>query len=274
MSYLHQAIRNARPKKKRSKKLSQNSDSIRAVSDNRIDFAVPDDELKLPEELNPVVHAAISEESDTSERFRLLRIKLRGVAGEDPVGCVGLVSAVAGEGKTTTSLGLAFAGAREANRSVLLIEADMRKPTFEKVFGLPKYDGLCEWLEGTSNQVPVRKFDNGPYVITAGNAMTPPVDSLASVRMTELLDNARREFDFIVVDCPPLAPVADSVILQDVLDGVLFVVRTRWASRDIIRNAYASLKPDRVLGTVLNDYTEIVQRYEPRQYKYYGTMPR
>lgn len=270
MSYLHQAIRNTRPKKKRSKKTPHKSDSIENLSEGEIEFTLPKDELELSDELTPVVRAAVSEDSESSERFRLLRIKLRGVAGEDPVGCVGMVSAVAGEGKTTTSLGLAFAGSREVNRSVLLIEGDMRRPSFEKVFGLPQHDGLGEWLQGTCKDVPVRKFRNGPYVITAGNMSVPPVERLASNQMAELLDNARRVFDFVVVDCPPLAPVADSVILQDFLDGVLFVVRTRWASRDVIRNAYASLKPERVLGTILNDYAEIVQRYELRNYKYYG----
>jgi Mrp family chromosome partitioning ATPase len=176
---------------------------------------------------------------------------------------------VAGEGKTVTAVGLAFSAVKGEGKSVLLVEADVRRASLEGVFKLPTGPGLGEWLTETMEAVPVRKLVDGPYLLTAGHLQTPPVELLGSARMEALLVSARTRFDLVVVDCPPLTPIADSVVLQDLVDGFLFVARARWGPRDSIGRAFANLKPDRVLAALLNDVDAVLPHYDPPAYRHY-----
>jgi capsular exopolysaccharide synthesis family protein len=184
---------------------------------------------------------------------------------------VGFVSATGGEGKTTAALGLAAALARQPDRRVLLIEADLRKPSIDRSLGLERVDGLAEWLETTPASVPLRRLmPQGFCLLSAGRSVTPHPELLGSSRMARLLQAARHAFDHVVVDCPPLAPVADSVVLQDLVDGFLFVVRVRHSPVETIQRALANVKPERVLGIVLNDHREMLRSYYSYGYRYYG----
>jgi len=235
-----------------------------------VEFAVEHEETPMPDDLVPELKAVLSSDSEVGEQLRLLRAKLRSIEKERPCDCIGMVSAVAGEGKTTTAVGLACSVARGAGKRVLLIEADLRKPSFETLFELPAEPGLGEWLAETIEDVPLRKLVEGPCLLTAGHLETPPVELLGSTRMAELIESARVSFDLVVLDCPPLLPIADSVVLQDLVDGFLFVVRQRWGPREAVRRAFANLKPEAVLAVLFNDYKAILPRYEAPAYRNYG----
>jgi Mrp family chromosome partitioning ATPase len=212
---------------------------------------------------SPVQAAVVAPGSDPAEGFRLLRTKVRGIAQEKPFRCVGIVSATPGEGKTTVALGLAAALADAPNRRVLLVESDFRRPTIENYLGLPRTEGLSEWLGGSGISVPVRRAaPHGFWLLSAGIAAQSGQDALAADRMTALLETAREQFDDVVVDCPPLAPVADSVMLQDLLDGFLLVVRSRHAPRELVLQAVSHLKPERVGGIVFNDQEDVLPAYD------------
>ncbi len=195
----------------------------------------------------------------------MLLARLRGLAEARPLKCLGVVSACPGEGKTTVALGLAVAMAQEPGRRVLLLEADLRKPSLEDYLGLPRQPGLGEWLDGSEGRIRVRKLGpQGPSLLSAGTFRSARPELLRSDRMSSLLSAAGSEFDTIVVDCPPLAPVSDSVLLQDLLDGLILVVRARYAPMDAVRKAVADLRADRVLGIVFNDQRDVL----PRGYRY------
>jgi Mrp family chromosome partitioning ATPase len=87
--------------------------------------------------------------------------------------------------------------------------------------------------------------------------------------MRALLEEGQRSFDFVVIDCPPLFPVADAVVLQNLLDGFLVVVRERYAPLDTILRALDRLDADRLRGVVLNDHFEIMPRYRNYEAEYY-----
>jgi Mrp family chromosome partitioning ATPase len=210
----------------------------------------------------PLQRAALTPGSTAAEDFRLLRTKIRGIAQERPFGCVGVVSATPGEGKTTIAIGLAAALADAADRRVLFVEADLRRPAAEEYLGLPRTPGLAEWLDGSSVSIPLRRIAPlGFWLLSAGEAGLASQDALGAPRMAALLDACREQFDSVVVDCPPLAPVADSVMLQDSIDGFLLVVRARHAPRDVIQRAVSHLRPERVAGVVFNDQQEVFPGY-------------
>jgi Mrp family chromosome partitioning ATPase len=215
----------------------------------------------VPEPADALTLTALSAGSVVAEEFRLLIAKLRVAAEERRVRCVGVVSAVAGEGKTILSFGLAAALARQPGRRVLLIEADLRRPSIERYLGLPASAGVAEWLRGDIGEIPVRKvIPAGFYLVTAGQSELQRPELLGSGRMAGLFETARRGFHYVVADCPPLTPIADSVVLQDFLDGFLLVVRAQTSPRDAVVRAVAQLRPGRVLGTVFNGQREVLGR--------------
>lgn len=201
------------------------------------------------------------------EPFRVLRTKVRTLGGERPFRCFGLVSATAQEGTSAVAVGLAGALAQERDLRVLLLEARLRAPALERVLGLAPAPGLSEWLAGSgSGPLPLRRVEPWGFQLLAGGAPTfQPAELLASESMGRLLAAARSRFDFVLLDCPPLETVADSVVLQDLLDGLLLVVRARHASRDAIRQSLSHLKPGAIRGVVFNDRTEILTRWLDRR---------
>jgi Mrp family chromosome partitioning ATPase len=88
--------------------------------------------------------------------------------------------------------------------------------------------------------------------------------------MARLIEAAKAAFDFVIIDCPPLMPVADAAILQDLLDGYLLVVRARTSPREAIQRAVSGLKPGRIQGVILNDCREILPSYYRYAYSQYG----
>jgi capsular exopolysaccharide synthesis family protein len=195
------------------------------------------------------------------EQFRVLRAKIKTLASERVFQCLGIMSATAGEGRTTVAVGLALALAEERSR-VLLIEAELREPVLASALGLVPNGGLSNWLRAdVARPVPIRRLEpSGLRLLAGGGRVAAPSDLLGGDRMAKLLDVARRSFDYVVVDCPPLLPMADSLGLQNFLDGALLVVRSRHSFEDTIQRANAHLKPNLVAGVVFNDQREIVTR--------------
>jgi len=215
----------------------------------------------------PLQGAALAAGSTAAEDFRLLRTKVRSIGQERPFACFGIVSATPGEGKTTIAIGLAAALADTADRRVLFVEADLRRPAVEEYLGVPRSPGLGEWLDASALSIPLRRIrPQGFWLLSGGEVRAANQDALGTPRMTALLDACREQFDTVVVDCPPLAPVADSVMLQDSLDGFLLVVRARHAPKDVIQRAVSHLRPERVGGVVLNDqgYSYSYAYHRPR----------
>jgi len=216
--------------------------------------------------------AVLGSHHGVAAEYRVLATKVAEL-GTNRFTTIGVVSAVPGEGKTTVALGLAAALARTNAHRVLLLEADLRQPSLEQYLGLPRVSGVSDWLSGTSSNVPVRTISPpGFSVITAGRQPLKRSELIGSDRMATLLGACQLSFGFLVVDCPPLSPVADAVALQDLLDGFLLVVRARTAPRDVITRAVARLKDGRIQGVVFNSPSEILRgAYGPSDLHYYGS---
>jgi Mrp family chromosome partitioning ATPase len=211
--------------------------------------------------------AALGSGHYLAEEFRFLAAKVAGLAARRFT-TIGIVSTAPEEGKTTVAIGLAAALARSSQQRVLLLEADLRQPSLERYLGLPRVGGVAEWLTGRSESVPVRTVSPpGFAVIAGGREHLAQPDLLGSSRMADLIGACQLSFGFVVVDCPPLDPVADAVAIQDLLDGFLLVVRARRSPREAIERAVGRLKENRIYGIVFNDQPIIL----PHPYGYSRT---
>jgi capsular exopolysaccharide synthesis family protein len=213
----------------------------------------------------PALQRAVLGTGDpVSEEYRYLASRVLRLATKRFT-TVGIVSAMPGEGKTTVALGLASALARTSPHRVLLVEADLRQPSLKKYLGLPRLAGVAEWLSGRSDSVPVCTISPpGFSVIVAGEQELANAELIGSDRMSALLGACQLSFGFLIVDCPPLSPVADAVALEDLLDGFLLVVRAGTAPREAIEHAIGRLKEGRIHGIVFNDQWET----PPTDYSY------
>jgi Mrp family chromosome partitioning ATPase len=182
-----------------------------------------------------------------------------------------MTSALPGEGKSTLSVGLASALGREPGRRILLVEADLRRPSFTKSLGLPPAHGLSEWLNGTLDFVPVRALEPGGFfLVAAGQTPLKRPELLGSPRMDAVLRADRRLFDLVILDAVPVLPVADTVLMQDLVDGFQLVVRSRRTPREAIHDTLAKLRSDKVIGVVFNGHQEYRASYKDYGYRRYG----
>lgn len=193
--------------------------------------------------------------SRTAEDYRQLRTNLQFLNVDEPPKVIMVSSALPSEGKTTAvvNLGLALA---DAGRTVTIVEADLRKPKATRYLGLVGGVGLTNILAGTADldEVVQRYGDGELSVIAAGPTPPNPGELLASSQMFSLLDKLRGDNDFVLVDAPPLLPVADSTGLAVYVDGVLLSVRYGSTRKDQLRQATATLERvgAKTLGVILN----------------------
>jgi protein-tyrosine kinase len=218
------------------------------------------EEQSAPFEPGPVARMVLDERSEQGEQCRLLGTRLVALGRDKRLRRIGVVASSAGEGATTVALGLARALSRDRHRRVLLLELDLRRPAVDGELGLdPPAAGLRQYLAGRCD-VPVlrRSRPAGFWVLSAGGGAFPRGSSPA--RLSTLLQATDRVFDYVVADCPPLLEGDEDVALQDHLDGFVLVVRSRRAPRETIQQAAARLRPDLVVGLVLNAQHDILRR--------------
>ena len=206
----------------------------------------------------PLQQAVLGSGHYLAEEFRFLAAKVAGLASERFT-TIGVVSTGPSEGKTTVALGLTAALSRSSEQRALLLEADLRQPSVERYLGLPRLGGVAEFLAGRSTSLPVRTVSPpGFAVLAAGRERLVRPELLGSDRMAALIGAAQLSYGYVVVDCPPLDPVADAVALQDLLDGFLLVIRARRSPREAIERAVGRLKENRIRGIVFNDQPEVL----------------
>jgi capsular exopolysaccharide synthesis family protein len=222
---------------------------------------------------DPVAREALDESSVPGEQFRLLGARVRALAQDRRLRRIGVVSAAQGEGKTTVSLGLARALAVDGHNRVLLAELDLRRPAIDRALALSSPEvGLRQYLEGDAGgTLTLRRPEAaGFWILSAGEGALTRPEALTSSRMVSLLKAAERVFDYTVIDCPPLLPVADAVVFQDHIDGFVLVVRARHSPRETVERAADLIKPERICGMVMNDQRDILPSYREYANRRYG----
>jgi capsular exopolysaccharide synthesis family protein len=205
--------------------------------------------------LNPLLVAGLAPKSLAAEQYRQLRTRLSHAEGANNLRTVLITSPQKGEGKSVTSANLALTMAQELQRRVIIVEADLRKPSLQHLFGLPPGPGLSEYLAGAAELKDVMRFlpDHNLTVIHAGTAPTNPAELLGSTAMRRLLDQLRTRYDRVLLDTPPVLPLADVAVLAPLVDGTLMVVRAGVTPKPAIENALRAFDSSRLLGVVLNE---------------------
>ncbi len=207
------------------------------------------------------------------EAYRSLRTALL-LSSAEELKTIAVTSAEPSEGKTVTvsNLGVVLA---QLDRRVLIIDADLRRPRQHKVFKLTNRLGLVNYLTSRVDPESIVRPTEVPnlFVCTAGPIPPNPSELLAADRLRELLDAVRSRFDFILLDSPPVLPVADAVILGPQVDGLVICARAGVLLREDAKHCgerlrYAGLK---ILGTVLNRYRSSTASPYSRRYRYYGS---
>jgi capsular exopolysaccharide synthesis family protein len=179
----------------------------------------------------------------------------------------------AGEGKSTTSANLAVVMA-QAGKNILLVDCDLRKPALHSMFGLRNVFGLVDVLMGERNLRDVYQEPMpGLKMVTAGPALPIPAKVLSSGGFSDFLQEVRQEFDYILLDAPPLESTSDPAILAAQVDGVLLVFDARGTRKGALRRSVRSLEAvgANLLGTVMNNvriseghyYSGGYNRYSP-----------
>jgi capsular exopolysaccharide synthesis family protein len=192
-------------------------------------------------------------QASSREQYRRLAATLHHGQMMHGLKVVTLTSALPGEGKTLTSANLAMTLSESYRRRVLLIDADLRRPSLHTVFKIDNSSGLCEGLAAVDERpMPIRQVSPHLSILPAGQPNSDPMAGLISDRFRRLILEARETFDWVIIDTPPVALLTDSRLLASESDGVILVVRAESTSYEIVKRASESLGRERILGVVLN----------------------
>lgn len=214
-----------------------------------------------------------------AESIRKLRTALSIAAGDRPTRHIAVTSSIRGEGKTSTTLGLATVSIR-AGRRVLVMDCDMHLPNVHTQLGVDNLVGMSDLLTGQAMFDDVMEFDmlSGIHYITAGAPIESAGDLLASDLMTQVIARASRQFDLIIFDTPPVLSVPDALVLLPKVDQTVYCVRWEKTPRESVNRALREIVETgaRLPGTVLTHVDLNIQRMVYGQdytyYYYYSTQ--
>ena len=197
------------------------------------------------------------EESLGAEKFRFLAVRLRQMRQSRPLKKVLITSTIPQEGKSTVAANLACTLARRKQHKTLLLEGDLRRPTVAQKFGLGKVPGLSEWLRGESESMNVYRLEAlGLWVLPAGSAPENPLELMQSGKLSPLMEQLSAWFDWIVIDSPPVLPLADTSMWARMADGILLVTRRSITEKKQLQRGLEALEPAKLLGALVNSSTD------------------
>jgi capsular exopolysaccharide synthesis family protein len=204
-----------------------------------------------------------------AEKFRLLRARLQHLKAQKNVKSVLITSALPEDGKSLVALNLAISLAKHTQEKVLIIEGDLHRPVFAGRTGLEGFRGLSEWL--TSDR-PIEKHmyrmrDYMLWILPAGAPRHDSLGMLQSTKLVELMESFTKTFDWVLIDAPPLLPLADVNFWSQRSDGILLVVREGKTTAKLLKKGLETLDSANVLGVVFNHTNSEDLRYYDRYYR-------
>ncbi len=192
--------------------------------------------------------------SPMAEAFRLLGVRLRDIRKAQPLRKVLVTSTVPREGKSTVAANLACALASKSGEKVLLIEGDIRRPSLSHIFNMNKVTGICELLRGErSLRDSIYHLEGaGIWIMPSGSSPATPLELLQSSTLPTLIDQLASLFDWVVIDSPPVLPLADTSIWTRMVDGILLVTRQGVTQKKQLQRGLRALESKKMIGALLN----------------------
>ena len=193
-------------------------------------------------------------ESPTAEAIRLLGVRLRDIRRNRPLKKVLITSTIPQEGKSTISANLACALALTANEKVLLVEGDLRRPSLLRMFGIERTAGISECIRSEGRQLSGIYYleEAGLWILPAGKSPGNPLELLQSHKLHSVMEQLAACFDWIIIDTPPVLPLADTSIWTRMADGVLLVTRQGTTQKHQLQKGLEALDQKKLLGALLN----------------------
>jgi protein-tyrosine kinase len=238
-----------------------------------VDPAAPLEDL----ERCPVLSVSIQDESRLvslhkegslgAEKFRFLAVRLRQLRQSRPLKKVLITSTIPQEGKSTVAANLACTLARRKPQKTLLLEGDLRRPNIASRFGLGQLPGLCEWLSGDTPAINLYRLENlGFWMLPAGTAPENPLELMQSGKLSPLMEQLEAWFDWIVIDSPPVLPLADTSLWSRLADGILLVTRKGITEKQQLKRGMEAIEKSKLLGALVNSsanaaHSDYYQRY-------------
>lgn len=225
------------------------------------EHALPNRTVAAPLDIRPsaveppaLLVALTAPTSPACEHLRAIRSRLVRSLSEARHGTLLVTSPGRGDGKTTTAANLALLLATEIDRRVLLVDGDLRKPAVATLFGVHAAPGLSDVALGDAEwRDTVRPAPwNGLAVLPSGSLITRPTEALNGPRARAFFEQVKGEYDYVVVDAPPVLAVADAMVLAGLVDAVLLVVRAGKTNRDAVLEAVDALGKANLIGVALN----------------------
>ncbi|HVP42854.1 MAG TPA: CpsD/CapB family tyrosine-protein kinase [Terriglobales bacterium] len=209
------------------------------------------------------------ERSLGAEKMRVLSTRLRHLRHPRRFTKLLISSCMKGEGKSVVSANLAITLAKNASQRTLLVDGDLRQPGLSRMFGSEKLPGIADWYR---DQVPIHQFlrrsqDFPLWFLPAGKVPGQPLEVLQSDRLAQLMTELGEVFEWVIVDSPPLSPLADSTIWAALTEATVLVVREGQTPTKLLRNVLDSFQKDRLVGVVVNESKSAERKYYDLYYR-------
>jgi capsular exopolysaccharide synthesis family protein len=280
MSRVYEALQKSQGESPSASPLVQDQSEVAAVASSSAGLAtvepVEANWLNVPTEriLHPVptpeqrLVTLTEPEGKGAEMFRVLATRLAHMQKRRRLQKLLITSSVVDEGKSVISANLGLALSRRPSERVLLIEADLRRPTVSALLSSSPLPGITEWHKGklALEDCLFQVRDLPLWFLAAGHPMDDPLPLLESERFAKMLETVSSSFDWVLLDATPMLPMADSTSLSRLCDGVIVVVREGFTRRRVLNKAIGSIEKSKLLGTVLNQASMLNIDYE----SYYG----
>jgi protein-tyrosine kinase len=204
------------------------------------------------------------------EQYRRLAAVLHHAQNERGLRVIMVTSALPGEGKTLTASNLALTLSESYQRRVLLVDADLRRPSIHQLFALPSLSGLSDGLRSIEDRkLTLVEVSPRLTVLPAGRPDPDPMSILTSSRMQYVLDEAREKFDWVIVDTPPVGLMPDAHLLAAMVDGALLIIGSAMSPHRSVAKAAEVIGRERILGVVLNRVDPADLTHDGYYYPYY-----
>ncbi|MFB3170031.1 CpsD/CapB family tyrosine-protein kinase [Neobacillus sp. 179-C4.2 HS] len=225
--------------------------------------------IRTPDPARKLI-ASLDPKSPISEQYRTIRTNIQYSSIDNEIHTLMVTSSGPGEGKSTSAANLAVVFA-QLGKKVLLVDADLRKPTAHRTFGVNNLFGFTTVLtkQSTLEKTVIETEEKDLYILTSGPVPPNPAELLSSKSMEKFIEDAKMLFDYIIFDTPPLLAVADPQIIANKVDGSVFVVSSGKTEIEAAKKAKELLEnaKSKLLGVVLNNKEMKNNDY----YYYYGT---